>query len=158
MESSFLVDPEKALIKADVLLVLHDIGSKWTRGSLNPALLRLLHLYPKKESILVLNKIDIVKEKRLLLKLTSQLTENMIDGQAIITTPTPSKLRSPVNKPLTNSRAVVTPTVRNLPENLTEKQVGEAIEGKIGWPHFKRVFMISALDGDGVSDIMVYKD
>jgi GTPase Era involved in 16S rRNA processing len=136
--------------------VLHDVGNKWTRGSLNPALLRLLHLYPNKESILVLNKIDIIKEKRLLLKLTSQLTEGMIDGQAIITTPTPSKLRWPGKKPVTNGQAVVTPVVQHLSSNLTEQQVGEEIKGKIGWPRFKRVFMISALDGDGVSDIMVY--
>ena len=148
-----MVDPEKALLKADLLLVLHDVSNKWTRESLSPLVLRLLHLHPNKESFLVLNKIDSIKEKRMLLKLTRQLTEGIIDGQAIITTPAPSKIRRDKKTIITETANPTTES--NFPENPSETQVAKAIEGKIGWPRFKKVFMVSALEGDGVSDIMV---
>lgn len=135
------MDPEKALAQANLLLVLHDVSNKWTRGSLSPKILRLLHLYPDKESILVLNKIDILKEKRLLLALTNKLSGGIIDGKSLDA----PALQHKVPKTAANDSF----------QNLTEKEVTKMIEGKTSWPYFSRVFMISAIDGDGVLDLAV---
>lgn len=157
-------------MQADMLLVLHDVSNKWTRGFLSPKILRLLHFYPDKESILVVNKVDRIKEKRLLLKLSSQLTEGVIGGQAAVTTPVAS-ITTKTAKPqvtlddLQKSRHV-TPIGNEVPDcsndtnsqpdtGLTESQIAKAIQGKIGWPNFSRLFLISALDGDGVQDVQV---
>ncbi len=58
LEASFTVDPESALMQSDLLVVLHDVSIKRTCGALSPKILRLLHLYPEKQSVLVLNKVD----------------------------------------------------------------------------------------------------
>lgn len=155
------------MMQADLLLVLHDVSNKWIRSSLSPKILRLLYLYPDKKSILVLNKVDKVKEKRLLLKLSSQLTEGTVGGKAIVTTAARGKTTQS-KKPITledlsattASRPIATestvdshqPQVAN---KLTESQVAKMIQGKIGWPHFSQVFLVSALDGDGISEISV---
>ncbi len=35
------------------------------------------------------------------------------------------------------------------------RQASHFVKGKVGWPHFDNVFMVSALDGDGVCDLKV---
>lgn len=40
-------------------------------------------------------------------------------------------------------------------EKLTEITVQEKIKNVKGWPGFEKVFMVSALEGSGVGDIMV---
>ncbi len=160
LETSFLTDPERAMMQADLLLVLHDASNKWIRSSLSPKILRLLHFYPDKESILVLNKVDCVREKALLLNLVSQLTEGIVDGQRIALTPTKSK--TTLSKSITEfslktppqSAAPLQSVIKNHAP-LSESQVSAAIKDKIGWPHFSKVFFISALDGDGVSEVSV---
>lgn len=41
-------------------------------------------------------------------------------------------------------------------EKLTEISVQERIQKVRGWPGFEKVFMVSALEGSGVGDIMVW--
>lgn len=156
METSFVVDPETALMEADLLLVLHDVSEKKTRDKLSQKILRLLYLYPDKESILVLNKADLIKEKRLLLTLTHKLTEGIIGGQYVNLLPQKSKvlLNEDSETPVKEAE-MPNPEQLVIPIGLTEKQVMKAIEGKTSWPKFSQVFMISALEGDGVDDIMV---
>ncbi len=130
-----------------MLLVLHDVSNRWTRGSLSPKILRLLHLYPEKESILVLNKIDLLKEKRLLLTLTTKLSEGIIGGNAA----SPDEF----DNRFYPQKCDVVKEELSCSNSLTEKEVAKKIEGKIGWPQFSNVFMISAIDGDGVAEIAV---
>lgn len=157
LEPSFIIDPEVALVNADLLLVLHDVSNKWTRRSLSPKILRLLHLYPDKESVLVLNKIDLLKEKRLLLDLTSNLSKGIIGGKSIASSPSPQKQRMHKQKNNTSDLNESNEQISELTpfENLSEREVLKRIEGQIGWSRFSRIFMISAIDGDGVSDIVV---
>lgn len=157
LETSFLIDPERALAQANLLLVLHDVSNKWTRGSLSPKILRLLHLYPDKESILVLNKIDCLKEKRLLLALTNKLSEGIIGGKSVASNV--DSMQERVSKQ-TIDNSLRTQSSSELKEKelgqfqqISEREVMKKIEGKVGWPYFSNVFMISAIDGDGVLDI-----
>lgn len=159
LETSFLIDPEKALAQADLLLVLHDVSNKWTRASLSPKVLRLLHLYPDKKSVLVLNKIDLLKEKRLLLSLTNKLAEGIIGGKSVASNLGPQKERQShqeANKsPITESSSELQRQEVSQFEHFSEKEVIKKIEGKVGWPHFSNVFMISAANADGLLDIAV---
>lgn len=154
-----MIDPERALAQANLLLVLHDVSNKWTRGSLSPKILRLLHLYPDKESILVLNKIDCLKEKRLLLALTNKLSEGIIGGKSVASNV--DSMQERVSKQ-TIDNSLRTQSSSELKEKelgqfqqISEREVMKKIEGKVGWPYFSNVFMISAIDGDGVLDIAV---
>lgn len=52
-----MTDGEKAITSADVVGVIHDVSNSFTRGKLDPKVLRLLHLYPKKNIVLILNKV-----------------------------------------------------------------------------------------------------
>lgn len=145
-------------------MVLHDVTNKWTRDKLSKKVLRLLYLYPEKESILVLNKVDALKDKRLLLELMSNLTENMVDGKMLQTKPVPSKMKFLKNKhhPVRLPETRATPEIHSeeeefdfSKENLTEKQVEIVIQDKTGWHKFSRVFMISALKNDGLVEVKV---
>lgn len=40
--------------------------------------------------------------------------------------------------------------------SITEAELQDIVNEQSGWPHFKDVFMISALTGDGVGDIQVF--
>ena len=159
------------MMQADLLVVLHDASNKWTRSCLSPKILRLLHFYKEKESVLVLNKVDLVREKRLLLKLSGQLTEGIVNGQVNLTTSSPTKTTrskrkltledlasSPpaIKTPAADDEQLTTDSTQEQPSSkLTESDVAKLIEGKIGWPRFSRVFQVSALSGDGVPDILV---
>lgn len=46
-----------AIDEADIIGVVHDVSNRYTRNYLDPKVLRLLHLYPDKDSFLVLNKV-----------------------------------------------------------------------------------------------------
>lgn len=156
METSFVVDPETALLEADLLIVLHDVSERKTRERLSLKILRLLYLYPDKESVLVLNKVDLLKEKRHLLSLANKLTEGIIGGQSVNLIPQKSKvLPTSGSAEPAEKQEKESPQQLVVPSDLTEKQVMKAIEGKTSWPKFSRVFMVSALEGDGINDIMV---
>jgi hypothetical protein len=45
------------MLEADVIGVVHDVSNTWTRDRLDPKVLRLLYLYPMKDSFLILNKV-----------------------------------------------------------------------------------------------------
>ncbi|PSN46685.1 GTPase Era [Blattella germanica] len=78
LEYEFHSDSEMALLEADVIGVIHDVSNKWTRHRLDPKVVRLLHLYPRKHSFLILNKIDSMKSKRNLLDLVRILTNGTL--------------------------------------------------------------------------------
>lgn len=165
LESSLLIDPEKSLLEADLVIVLQDVANKWTRDKLSKKVLRLLHLYPEKESILVLNKVDALKDKKLMLEMIKNLTESVVDGQSLTTKPAPSKLSFHKNKRQSTAlqETKAAPAIPSdqekfsLPNgNLTEKQVELLIKDKTGWPKFSRVFMTSALKDDGLAEVKDY--
>ncbi|XP_026287020.1 GTPase Era, mitochondrial isoform X1 [Frankliniella occidentalis] len=120
-ESEFLRSAEEAIQEADVIGVVHD--ASFTKiPELDPLTLRLLLLYQRKGSFLVLNKVDALKRKHNLLNLVTALT------------------RKPKSHIVGSDK-------------LTEQQVVGYLKNTTSWPHFSEVFMISALNGDGVGDI-----
>jgi len=74
LEKTFANDSVNSIEEADIIGVIHDVSNRYTRNRLDPKVLRLLHLYPNKDSFLVLNKIDLLKSKSYLLDLARSLT------------------------------------------------------------------------------------
>ncbi|XP_015510527.1 GTPase Era, mitochondrial [Neodiprion lecontei] len=103
LESSFQSDPEVALKQVDVVGVLHDVSRSRLRQEILPEVLNLLKtLDSDTPTLLLMNKVDQIKNKRRLLEFVNHLT------------------------------------------------------GENGWQNFADIFMLSALNGDGVSDLREY--
>ncbi|XP_069471410.1 GTPase Era, mitochondrial isoform X2 [Ambystoma mexicanum] len=83
LEKSLHQDPWDSMKTANVVLVLVDIADIWTRHQLHPELLKCLSKYPGLPSILVMNKVDLVKKKGVLLDLVEGLTEGFVNGKKL---------------------------------------------------------------------------
>lgn len=68
---------------ADLVVVLVDVSDKWTRNQLSPQVLQCLTQFSQVPSILVMNKVDCLKQKSVLLELTAALTEGVVNGKKL---------------------------------------------------------------------------
>ncbi|XP_024941796.1 GTPase Era, mitochondrial isoform X2 [Cephus cinctus] len=74
LEESFIKDPRMALINADVVGVIQDVSNIYTRDKINKKILEILNDTSSTiPSLLILNKVDTVKKKQMLLELTKAL-------------------------------------------------------------------------------------
>lgn len=128
LSSEFLSSCRHSIQHSDLIGVIHDVSNSWTRNELHSTVLDTLNAYKQVPSFLILNKIDMLKSKRILLDITRTLTQNTL---------LPRGIRKP--KSFLNEKKMI--------ESKTEKTAG--------WPGFSDVFMISSLNGDGMSDVMV---
>ncbi|XP_071443917.1 GTPase Era, mitochondrial [Hetaerina americana] len=142
LEKSFLVDTELCMEESDLVVVVHDISNIWTRDRLDFKVLRLLHLYHKKPSVLVMNKVDSLKSKRKLLDLTRVLTCGSLKGIE-------DHGNAKINCENDHNNQFVKDNHRVIPA----MDIDKVVKSQIGWPYFENVFMISALKGDGVDFI-----
>lgn len=137
LSESFISSCRHSIQHADMIAVVHDVSNSYTRNNLHPTVLETLMAYPKLPSILILNKIDMLKSKRILLDLVNVLTEKTLSC---------------------NDR-------RYLPWKTTGeeflKDMSRPVKYKsiksVGWPHFSSIFMVSSLSSDGVYSVMVRK-
>lgn len=65
-------------------IVVHDVGDEYARGRIDREILKCLFTHPEKETILVLNKIDKVKNKQVLLDLIAQLTGGRLNNKSFV--------------------------------------------------------------------------
>ncbi|KAG7314743.1 hypothetical protein KOW79_022046 [Hemibagrus wyckioides] len=154
LEETFLVDPLKSLQQADLVVVLVDVSEKWTRRSLDFEVLKCLALNAHIPAVLVLNKVDLLKNKPLLLDITAELTEGIVNGKKL-------KVRSLV-KPKTEKTADLQDGEEQMPNpdgqlvrGLSREQL-RALKSRKGWPLFKDVFMMCATDGEDVQTLKNY--
>lgn len=80
LEASMIVDPEHALLGADLVAVMVDASDHWRRHMLDEETLRLLECNAHLTSILIVNKVDILKSKRQILEFTHSLTGGVVGG------------------------------------------------------------------------------
>ncbi|XP_051848250.1 GTPase Era, mitochondrial [Antechinus flavipes] len=137
LEQSLLKDPWKSMEIADLVVVLVDVSDKWTRGQLNRQVLKCLSQFPQVPSILVMNKVDCLKQKAVLLELTTALTEGVVNGKLLR-----------VKSTLPDSKT----------QKATAKPEPESPGGpeRVGWPHFQEIFMLSALNQEDVETLKQY--
>uniref|UniRef100_A0A452IW91 Era-type G domain-containing protein n=1 Tax=Gopherus agassizii TaxID=38772 RepID=A0A452IW91_9SAUR len=83
LEKSLIRDPWDSMKHADLVLVLVDVSERWTQNRLSPQVLQCLSQFPQIPSILVMNKVDLLKRKALLLDLVTELTEGVVNGKKL---------------------------------------------------------------------------
>nr|XP_033778027.1 GTPase Era, mitochondrial [Geotrypetes seraphini] len=179
LEKSLLQDPWDTMQMADLVLVLVDVSDKWTRQSLGFEVLKCLFLHPQVPSVLVLNKVDLLKKKSFLLDLTWKLTEGIVKGKKLnvkpliktpvdtgereISPPLHSQMPSTSEDPVPEEETCGTPgplcadDLADYTDQLqTEKQQLRDLKKKKGWPLFQDVFMLSAVSGEEVHTLKKY--
>ncbi|EDW31319.1 GL11028 [Drosophila persimilis] len=135
LEQSFKSSYRHAIQHADVIAVMQDVSNSWTRKELHPTVLDTLKAYANLPSFLVLNKIDALKSKRVLLDLIKTLTNDTLSGQRN-------------GKGATRGLAAA-----------TTGQVAEGIplsKRQTTWDHFDNVFLVSAMTGNGLNELQNY--
>ncbi|XP_053131104.1 GTPase Era, mitochondrial isoform X1 [Hemicordylus capensis] len=184
LEKSLLYDSMESLKSANLVVVLVDVSDHYTRNQLHPRVLQCLSEFPQVPSILVLNKVDLLKKKYLLLDLVTELTEGVVNGKKLGV------------KSLLKPRSSL-PSRDKLPEGLQasaasedsteglqaphEAQAGPGLDSEVhsvstdvdldparesfkrqkkrarkGWPHFQEIFMLAAVNGEEVETLKSY--
>ncbi|KAM6464692.1 GTPase Era, mitochondrial [Liasis olivaceus] len=173
LEKNMLSDPLDSLKNADLVLVLVDVSDRYTRDHLHPQVLHCLKQFPQIPSVLVLNKVDLVKKKGLLLGLVVELTEGAFGGKKLEAKSMyrPDVSREPCRKPpksaQTSAVTESTPaeSVESQAEVVTEdaglasaKESGapERMKYQKGWPFFREIFMLTALEEEEVETLKKY--
>ncbi|XP_063396943.1 GTPase Era, mitochondrial-like [Mytilus trossulus] len=82
-EKEMVYGPELGVQSADLIAVIVDSADKWTRDALDQKVLKVLQLHKDTPSILVLNKVDAMKKKVMLIPITRQLTRGVVGGTNI---------------------------------------------------------------------------
>lgn len=82
--SNMVSDPEKSLNEVDVVGIIVDAENKYTRNSLHVEVLKALYLHRDVPSFLIINKIDTLRSKKVLLEMTRYLTEGIVGKTKIL--------------------------------------------------------------------------
>uniref|UniRef100_A0A8D8S1Z2 GTPase Era, mitochondrial n=1 Tax=Cacopsylla melanoneura TaxID=428564 RepID=A0A8D8S1Z2_9HEMI len=131
LEKEFVEGGKKAVAEADSILVIHDASNNYTRYTLDEKIMTILNSFPDKDTVLVINKVDAIKKKRFLLDMARLLTNDTLRK---------------INNEVQN--------VKYKPE--TKMALEERISQAKGYSNFSDIFMVSALEGTGISDLRNY--
>ncbi|XP_014110323.1 PREDICTED: GTPase Era, mitochondrial [Pseudopodoces humilis] len=180
LDETMLTDPWDSMKHADLVLVLVDVSDHWTRNSLSKEVLKCLSQFPHIPSVLVLNKVDILKKKFLLLEIITDLTEGIVNGKKLgvksaVKQDSSSSAKSPLRITQTSppESKVPGPPFGQEKNQAQEgsgldksSDVGGAGTGEAhepedlkdtkGWPHFQEIFMLAALHGEEVDTLKRY--
>uniref|UniRef100_A0A8C8AP70 GTPase Era, mitochondrial n=1 Tax=Otus sunia TaxID=257818 RepID=A0A8C8AP70_9STRI len=138
LDEAMLTDPWDSVKHADLVLVLVDVSDHWTRNSLSREVLKCLSQFPQIPSVLILNKVDLLKKKFILLELVTELTEGIVNGKKL-------EVRSASKSSLVTEEA-------QGPKHYEPRD----LKNMKGWPCFREIFMLSALHGEEVDVLKRY--
>uniref|UniRef100_A0A182S6X3 GTPase Era, mitochondrial n=1 Tax=Anopheles maculatus TaxID=74869 RepID=A0A182S6X3_9DIPT len=138
LDTHFVSACRHAIQNSSLIGVVHDVSNSWTRHALNPVLLRVLEEYAHIPSFLILNKIDTLKSKRILLDIVRNLTCNRLESIRNYGPP----VRRRKNK--------------EIPKAPRQEDKGATSTPVEGWPNFTEIFMVSAMTGDGLREVMSF--
>ena len=153
LEPSFISDPLTGADAADLIAVITDVSNVRERERLNAGIIKLLDKHRTKESILILNKIDKIREKRKLLDITTRLTCGIVGGISSIIN---KKTQIADTKRGLEKLFQRTENKLRIDSEPQEKCDDEDGQERMGWHGFSHVFMTSALTGDGIEDVRQY--
>uniref|UniRef100_A0A803WB36 GTPase Era, mitochondrial n=1 Tax=Ficedula albicollis TaxID=59894 RepID=A0A803WB36_FICAL len=178
LDEAMLTDPWDSMKHADLVLVLVDVSDHWTRNSLSKEVLKCLSQFPHIPSVLVLNKVDLLKKKFLLLEIATDLTEGIVNGKKLeVKSALKQDSSSSAKSPLQENKVTGSPfgQERNQAQEGSgldrSSDVGVAGTGEAqgpkphgpedlkdtkGWPHFQEIFMLAALRGEEVDTLKRY--
>lgn len=141
LEDTLLNDPKDATQKCDLIAAVVDVSNPREQKKLNRGLLNLLTDHSDKKSILIMNKVDLVKDKRSLLDIGSRLSQdNKIPIKNLTQT---SRYKYVIELDEKNQERIDEQIMVNKPE-IT------------GYKNFTRIFSISALQDDGIDELRDY--
>ncbi|RXN23535.1 GTPase mitochondrial-like protein [Labeo rohita] len=162
LEESLLVDPFASIKEADLVVVLVDVSDKWTRSKLDYEVLKCLALNSDVPAILVLNKVDLLKNKTLLLDITAQLTEGVVSGKKIRIRGAEKPCEKLAAKPHSRHTEPHSESMKDgasqegQEKNRLSQEELKALKSRRGWPLFKDVFMLSSIDREDVETLKRY--
>ncbi|XP_050323173.1 GTPase Era, mitochondrial [Bactrocera neohumeralis] len=138
LEQSFKSAYKHAIQHADIIACMHDVSNSWTRNALHSTVIETLYEYKHLPSFLILNKIDALRSKRVLLELIRVLTNNTINTTQSVGNKNQrrqyKRIEESVDKPVANSE---------------DKK-------DVSWSNFQEVFLVSSITGSGLNDIQDY--
>ncbi|XP_075167216.1 GTPase Era, mitochondrial [Haematobia irritans] len=141
LEKSFQSSYRHAIQNADMIAVIHDVSNSWTRKQLHPTVLDSLKAYPQLPSVLILNKIDALKSKRITLELIRVLTNNTLTGR--------KHKRMVKNLRLDESK-------KEEEEEKSPLELGDLNKPDSNWDNFSDVFLVSSITGSGLNKVHDY--
>ncbi|CDW56128.1 GTP binding protein Era [Trichuris trichiura] len=186
LSEKMVTDPENSLTLAQQILVVVDSTNKYKGCRLSPKVQHLLYRYRHLPSALILNKVDLVKPKSTLLEMVHTMTKGVVQGQPVITHPAFSnekvglKKRNIKQTPKTHvderrdncaetdvqavkgnmdleaDPAVLEKLAAFPAHKVSQSELHRCFRYEKGWPYFDAVFMVSALSGDGISEVREY--
>uniref|UniRef100_A0A0K2TDZ2 GTPase Era, mitochondrial n=1 Tax=Lepeophtheirus salmonis TaxID=72036 RepID=A0A0K2TDZ2_LEPSM len=171
LRGSLLTDPESSGMDADLFIVLQDVSNRYIREFINPEILKILCLYPEIPSILVLNKLDTIPTSKRIYNLIRKLSLDSLQGQRASTEIFKTKehliskyFSSPKNTSTQSLDGVIIKGYDGL-VNLIKSEtdsikkrilINDLVKDLKGWPGFRDIFTISALNGTGVNKLRSY--
>ncbi|NXD81581.1 ERAL1 GTPase, partial [Halcyon senegalensis] len=129
LEEAMLTDPWDSMKHADLVLVLVDVSDHWTRNSLSKEVLKCLSQFPQIPSVLVLNKVDLLKNKVILLELVNELTEGIVNGKKLEARSAFKHSSSSSAKSSLQTARAPQPANRGAPESHCQQETDRAPEG-----------------------------
>lgn len=132
----FLRETNNSIENSDLIAVIHDVANSYTRNVLHPTVLETLITHKTVPSILIMNKVDMIRAKRILLNLVDILTEGTLMCKQYRYMP----WRGRGDQFLIDMK----------------RPVKYKNDKSAGWPYFSEVFMVSALNGDGINRVASY--
>jgi len=156
LEESLITEPKAAVERCDLIAVLVDASNPRERRKINKGVLRMLQDHEDRESILIMNKIDLIKEKRQLLDIGTRLTGGYIENKLVLEDPVLLDLlrRKPLQSQKPTSKYVIElDKDRPDDESSLQDQSGGADFYEGVYRNFSRVFSISAKEDDGIDNL-----
>ena len=148
--------------------MVQDVSNRYVREAVDKKILKLLCLFSETPSILVLNKIDTIPRTKRFLDLIRKLTCNHLEGRrsssrTLTSRKTPSledylETKSNTEKKREKSLENIEflTDVREKNFSFTERNLDRTLEGVLGWPNFRDVFVVSSTEGTGVQALKEY--
>jgi GTP-binding protein Era len=144
---SFLTGPHRSLMEAELVVVVVDASDKRKRHQLDVEVLKTLAIYSHVPAVLLLNKVDAMRHKHVLLKITESILESTHSW--MVEEGRRREQRMKMSPELRNESAAKADVFCG-PTREQGALPAAAVES------FGKVFMSSALTGDGVKDLRDY--
>ncbi|XP_018645021.1 GTP-binding protein era, putative [Schistosoma mansoni] len=129
LEKTFIRDPHSAIFDSDLILVVIDVSHKESREVLHEEIVKALHFFNDKESVLVLNKVNKIFPH------DSDHIDSMLETlkqQLLLQTASPEEVCNRRNRWL---------------------EITKSTKGVTKWLGFSEVFMVSSFIGDGIDKL-----